>query len=119
MLEMLEDETGIELTIPGATKSYHDLIFFGKGDTGEIKSPAMYLAMKRQQAKWLPACVMACMFLGLNRVDHFGPERLTRLMNQIERIKDDRKNDPVRIVKECEELTGIDLNDVFAKEGKE
>jgi hypothetical protein len=90
MVEMLENETGIELRPAGTNKSYHEVAFL---DCKNNPKPAgnmtfcEVLYMRAQQKRWLGSLIIASLFLGLYRKEGFGAKRLTRLLTQMEEIE--------------------------------
>ena len=57
--------------------------------------------------------VMACMFLALHRKYGFGPERLLRLMSQIDDIRIEFNYDRKALIKACEEEARVVLKEVI------
>ena len=115
MLEMLENETGIEVKIPDTDKSWHDLAFLNaKIDMGRMNR-AQWIYMRQRQKQWIGAMVMACMFLALHRKYGFGPERLLRLMSQIDDIRIEFNYDRKALIKACEEEARVVLKEAFEK----
>lgn len=109
MLQMLEDETGIEVKIPDTDKSWHDLAFLNtKVNIGRLNR-AQWIYMRQRQKQWIGAMVMACMFLALHRKYGFGPERLLRLMGQIDDIRSEFEYDRKRLVQACLDEAGVNL----------
>ena len=113
MLEMLENETGIEVKIPDTDKSWHDLAFLNsKIDMGRM-SRAQWIYMRQRQKQWIGAMVMACMLLALHRKYGFGPERLLRLMRQIDDIRVEFRYDRKALIKACEEEARVVLKEAL------
>ena len=113
MLEMLENETGIEVKIPDTDKSWHDLAFLNsKIDMGRM-SRAQWIYMRQRQKQWIGAMVLACMLLALHRKYGFGPERLLRLMSQIDDIRVEFRYDRKALIKACEEEARVVLKEVI------
>ena len=115
MLEMLENETGIEVKIPDTDKSWHDLAFLNaKIDMGRMNR-AQWIYMRQRQKQWIGAMVMARMFLALHRKYGFGPERLLRLMSQIDDIRIEFNYDRKALIKACEEEARVVLKEALEK----
>lgn len=109
MLQMLENETGIELKRPDSDRSWHEVAYLNTGiEMGELTA-MQWIYMRQQQKKWVGCQILACMFLSLHRRQGFGPERLLRVMSQIEEIRDEFKWDRKALLKACAEETGIVL----------
>ena len=115
MLEMLENETGIEVKIPDTDKSWHDLAFLNaKIDMGRMNR-AQWIYMRQRQKQWIGARVMACMFLALHRKYGFGPERRLRLRGQIDDIRIEFNYDRKALIKACEEEARVVLKEALEK----
>ena len=109
MLQMLEEETGIELKRPDSDKSWHELAFLNaKIDLGDM-SRAQIIYMRQQQKKWIGCQVLACLFLSLYRKYDFGAKRLYRLMGQIYDIRNEFSWDRKALLKACDDETGIQI----------
>lgn len=112
ILNMLEEETGIELNLAENGKSFHDIDYLN-GNLGmyqiEKLNYAQIMTMRIGQIKWLPAITQATLFLALHRKSGFGAERIQRLLNQIFEIERDFNSDMKTMVNACTELTGIDV----------
>lgn len=107
------NETGIEVKIPDTDKSWHDLAFLNsKIDMGRM-SRAQWIYMRQRQKQWIGAMVMACMLLALHRKYGFGPERLLRLMSQIDDIRIEFRYDRKALIKACEEEARVVLKEVI------
>ena len=116
MLQMLEDETGIDIKRPDSDKSWHDVAYLNiEIDIGDM-TKAQLIYMRQQQKKWIGCQIIACLFLSLHRKYGFAAERLTRLMLQICEIRDEFKWDRKALLKACDDETGIQLVDGEVKE---
>ena len=113
MLQMLEDETGIEVKIRETDKSWHDLAFLNAKIKMDRMTKAQWIYMRQRQKQWIGAQVMACLFLALHRKYGFGTERLLRLMNQIDDIRNEYEWDRARLVKGCEEEARVILKEAL------
>lgn len=120
MLEMLEEETGIEMKLHENGKSYHEIDYLN-GALGMYEidnmSYAQIMAMRIGQIKWVKATVEASLFLALHRKNGFGAERIQRLLDQIFDIEKDHKENTKAITEECTKLTGIDVFEIMEKRG--
>lgn len=112
MIEMCEAETGIEIRNESG-KSWRDLPYLnGSLDPGKMTGP-QWVYMRQQQVKWVAPQVMACIMIALHRKWGFGFDRCARFYSQVEEIKHEYDNDPMKIQTACLELTGINVTDVF------
>lgn len=118
MVEMCEEETGIEIQC-GNGKSWHDLPYLNaRLDTGRYTNAQM-VYIRQQQAAWIPAQVMACILLSLHRKYGFGFDRCARVYAQIQEIEAEYGMDPQKVRDACLEETGINVFDIITKPGKE
>lgn len=87
MLSMLEDETGIEIKMPGM-KSFHEYAYLD-ADAWDRKAPTrqQILYIRQQQKKWIPAMLLANICLALKRREHWGPDRISALVGSIEELR--------------------------------
>ncbi len=114
MLQLLEDETGIEIKLTNSSASWHDLDFLN-GDIGRYEqiTKAQYIFMRKRQTKWLGAIIQACLYLALYRDYGFGVVKLRNLMNEIDRIRAEVNDKENRIISCCRSVTGINVVDRF------
>lgn len=95
MLQMLEEETGIELQISGFDKSYHDLDYLdGSHWDGHIPTVWEQIYMHQQQRKWMAPLVLAAFCISLHRDEHFGSDRIGRFISQIDQLRQEIGEDP-------------------------
>lgn len=114
MLQMLEDETGIDLkTAEYPDKSWRDVAYLNTEIAMDPRrmTRAQWIYMRQQQKKWIGAQVLACMLLALHRKYGFGEERMARLLEQINDIRDEFSWNRKSLVKACEEEAGVDLKE--------
>lgn len=85
ILQMLEEETGIEIRNFETNKSFHDLAYFNNEIKMDPKrmNRAQWIYMRNQQAKWMRPTTLACILLGLHRKQGFGTDRLIRFNDQM------------------------------------
>lgn len=109
MIQMLDEQTGIDLRIPGSDRSWKDLAFLN-ADINMRLSPERWLYMRRQQVKWTNAQVRACLFLSLNRAEGFGGTRIQRLTEQMDAVQQEYSCNVPEIIKACKEIAGVQLH---------
>lgn len=112
MLEMLEEETSIEMRLTENGRSYHEIDYLnGKLHMYKIEkmNMAQCIMMRRGQIKWTTAIIQACLYLALHRKYGFGAQRIQRLVNQIFEIWAEENNDPKKIAERCREVTKINI----------
>ncbi|MBQ0113303.1 MAG: hypothetical protein KBT03_09260 [Bacteroidales bacterium] len=117
MLSMLENETGIEIKMPGM-KSYHEYAYLD-ADAWDKKPPTemQVLYIRQQQSKWLPAMMVANICLALYRKEKWGAERIARFVSMFEELKAEYGANTKIYKEELEKLTDFTKNEVcsFAK----
>lgn len=90
ILQMLEEETGIEIRNFETNKSFHELAYFNNEIKMDPKrmNRAQWIYMRNQQAKWMRPTTLACILLGLHRKQGFGTDRLIRVFEQMNIVID-------------------------------
>lgn len=114
MLQMLEEETGIDLKMAEyPDKSWHDVAYLNTEIAMDPRrmTRAQWIYMRQQQKKWIGAQVLACMLLALHRKYGFGEERMVRLLEQINGIRDEFSWNRKALIKACEEEAGVELKE--------
>lgn len=111
MLQLLEEETGIELRLTDSDRSWHELRFLNAEVDDQMKQLTLGEAifMRMQQTRWMSAMIQACLLLALYRLHGFGPERLSRLLGQVDDIREKYHYKIKPIIKECSRALEIDL----------
>lgn len=113
ILQMLEDETGIELQLEGYDKSYHDLKFLDPtGWDGRPPTTKELLYIRARQKKWLPMLLLAGLMISLHRDEGFGYERLVRFMTGIDNLRREYGDDAKPYRRLLQERTGIDPKEI-------
>lgn len=111
MLEMLENETGIEIRHSETGKSWHDLPYInGKIKTGKL-TRAQWIYMRQRQREWVGAQCVACILYTLHRRYGWGIDRASRLLEESERLKDEYRRDAEKIREACRTIAGVRLID--------
>ena len=81
VFEMLEQETGIELTLDGV-KSYHEFPFLAETDQ-VIRTDYQEARMLEEEIQWIPSVMLAGICLVLHRKDRWGFDRLSKFMDKV------------------------------------
>lgn len=118
MLEMLEQETGIELILQENGKSWHNLAFLNGQIRRYNRSITRYqwIAMRQQQIQWLGTTIQACIYLALHRREGFGPERIKRIMDQMTEVREEYGNKMQSLIDACKAETGVNVVEKFKAE---
>ena len=98
MLEMLENETGIEIRNHELGKSWHDLAYLNAK-----------IDMRQRQKDWVGPQVIACVLLSLYRKYGFGHVRCLRVLHQIEEIEREFNFGIKALKAACMEEAGVEL----------
>ncbi len=85
VFEVLEEETGIEMTLDGV-ESYKEFPFLAETDKC-IRSELQYAAMLEEEIQWIPSVMIAGVCLVLHRHDHWGFERLNDFVFKLNLIR--------------------------------
>lgn len=124
MIQMLEEQTGINLKAEPNGKSWRELCFLNHEIT--LGSPnksqlteAQFYAMRVQQIKWVSPAVLAAVFIALYRKFRFSRPMLQELMGYIDQIRQQYKFKAKKIQAECYNATGIQIIGNQVKRGKE
>lgn len=112
MLSMLEEETGIEIKMPGM-KSFHEYAYLD-ANAWDRKPPTekQVLYIRQQQIKWIPAMVVGGMCLALYRKEKWGAERVARFVSLLEQKKAEYGTNRKLYAKELEEKTDFTAEEV-------
>ena len=88
MLQMLEEETGIEMTLSGIEGSWHTLAYMdGAAWDGRPLTLPQTIYMRQQQKKWIAPMLLACMCLSLYRDEKWGPERIGKFIGYVDDLR--------------------------------
>jgi hypothetical protein len=111
MIQMLDEETGIELRLSEDGRSWREFDFLNGNLKiyGKQMSYPQIITMQQGQLRWLGTLVQAGIFLALYRKERFGYERIKRLIGQMFDIQDEYDNDAEKIRAACEQITNIRL----------
>ncbi len=108
MLEMCENETGLVITLPGFEGDYKELKYFReRRPEDEDMTYFEMIAMRQQQKRWIGVMILASAFLAIHRLYGFGGERIVRLKEQMEEVRDRYGWDARKIEKACFDMTGV------------
>ena len=112
MLQLLEEETGIEIRNHEQGKSWHDLAFLNATIKMDRMNKAQWIYMRNRQAEWMRQQTLACILVGMHRRYGFGTERLVRLINQMNEIIDSEFNQNTKdIIKAAKEEVNFVLKE--------
>lgn len=111
MLEMLENETGIEIRNHELGKSWHDLAYLNAKIDMSRMNRAQWIYMRQRQKDWIGPLVIACVLLSLYRKYGFGHARCLRVLHQIEEIEREFNFDIKALKTACTEEAGVELKE--------
>ena len=108
MLQMLEEETGIEMSLSGYDRSYHEFSYLdGDAWDGKLLTLQQTVYMHQQQKKWLAPLILASICLSLHRDDHWGAERIARFIGQMDALRQQYGEDPKKYRALMQEKTDL------------
>lgn len=108
MMQMLSEETGIEIQNRDG-KSWEDLAYLNSSIDPGVITPAKYVYMRKQQAKWVRPQILACILLALHRLHGWGYERGSRFVRELTDEQWEHGMDPQRVKAACNEAYGHDV----------
>ena len=114
MIEMCENETGIEIQ-NGNGKSWKDLPYMNAKLNPGRMTMAQCIYMRQRQIQWLAPQIMAAIMVALHRKYGFGYERCARVYSQIMEIEHEFKMDPKLLKNACLMETGVNITDKIRK----
>ena len=114
MLQMLEEETGIEMQLSGYDRSYHEFSYLdGDAWDGKLLTLPQTIYMHQQQKKWLAPLILACICLSLHRDEHWGPERIARFIQQVDAMRQEYGERPDRFRALMKEVTDLPVDEIL------
>lgn len=121
IIQMLYEETGIDLKISPNGKSWKELCFLNHeiklGTKDTFTAQQLYM-MRVEQVKWIAPAVIAAEFIALYRKFRFSKNMLAKLMGYIDDVRRQYSFKAGRLSKACYEATGIKMINGFRKERK-
>ena len=88
MLEMFEEETGIELTVSGYDKSYHEYAFLdGSKRNGKRPTIQQAIRIRQMQKDWVGLMIFACLCLSMHRDEGYGYDRIVKFITAVDEIR--------------------------------
>lgn len=114
MPQIFEEETGIELTLSGYDKSWHDCAFLNDDKwNGKIPSIKYMTELRRKQKPWLAICIFACNCLALRRKLNVSDDKMVQYIKDIDQLRQQLGEDAAAHKRMCKELTGIDIDELW------
>lgn len=115
MLQMLEDETGIDLRLTGCP-DWHQLQYLdGRAWDGTPITLPQAIYMRQQQKKWLPLLLLACMCLTLYRDEHWGAVRIGRFVGHVDQLRQEVGESQDRFSEMLKEVTGFETGEMWGE----
>ena len=107
LIQMLDDETGIELQ-NGDGRSWQELAYLNASlKPGQQMTTSQWIYMRNRQKKWVEPQLMACILLGLHRMKGYGFTSLKRIYSQIAGIEAEYGWNKDALHAACLDATGI------------
>ena len=118
MIEMCEQETGIEIQ-NGNGKSWKDLPYLNGTLNTKPMTNAQWAYMRQRQKQWIAAQVTACILIALHRKYGFGFDRCARIYAQIQEIEAEYGMDEKKIQQACKDETLVNVYDIVTQPRRE
>lgn len=112
LLEIMEDETGIEMRLPETNTSYKDIWWLNSELRPRRCTNAQTMLIRQQQFKWMPTMILSTICLSLYRVDGWSVVRLSRL---IQSVYDKYTTLGKEVADKMEQETDFTLSDITDK----
>ncbi len=113
ILEMLEEETGVDMQLTGC-KDWHEFAYFCKNKwDGKPLTMPQTIYMHQQQKKWIAPMLLACICISLYRDERWGADRLIRFVGKIDELRQELGEEPERYAQMMKEVTGIEPEEVL------
>lgn len=116
MLQMLEEETGIEMQLSGYDRSYHEFSYLD-GDAWDGKLPTLpeLIYIRQQQKKWMAPLILASICLTLHRDEHWGADRIARFIGQVDALRQKLGENPEKHKALMREKTDLPEGEIFRR----
>lgn len=111
LLQLLYDETGIELQRSDGLQSFKDVLYLGTKEQTRPLSAPEYLVMKQNQVKWVAAQITASIILALKRLGDWDNDKCGAFFEDLEDKKWQYNIDAEWIIRDCKEITGFYLTE--------
>lgn len=112
MIQMLYEETGIDLKVSPNGKSWRELCFLNheiKLGTKESFTPEQWYAMRVRQIQWVAPAILASELIALHRKYRFSIENLAKLAGCIDDTRQLYHFKAKALSRACYEATGIEI----------
>ena len=105
ILEVMEKETGIEMSLDGE-KSYHNFAYLSSDTKVKPLTEMEFVYLQQRVIKWLPTMILASVCLALYRQDKWGYERLSRFICKVNAMRQVLGTNPKAYDRYMQEVTG-------------
>lgn len=115
MIEILDDETGVELTIDEKGRSWREIIYLNSELWKKHKnrfSPAGVILANISQKKYVAPNTIAAFLITLHRMYGYGHERLSRFAAVLDDVRRELGENPNLYSKKLSEITGLDVREL-------
>ena len=114
MLQMLEEETGIEMQLSGYDRSYHEFSYLdGDAWDGKLLTLPQTIYMHQQQKKWLAPLILACICLSLHRDEKWGANRIAKFISQVDAMRQEYGERPDKFRQLMTEVTDLPVDQIL------
>ena len=105
VLEVLEEETGIEMTLDGE-KSYHEFAYFSADTQVKPLNAMQEVYVIHRTTKWIPTLMLAGICVALHRKDGWEYDELSDFIEKMNAIRSELGEDESRYADYMTEKTG-------------
>ena len=116
-IQVLDEETGIELTLPGK-KSYEEYAYLYShlwgGEKRAFTAPQL-IYMYNQMIPWVPVQMLASICLALHKTEGFEYDQLAEFVSETDKIRYEWGTDAKKYKKELEERVDADPSVFFGE----
>lgn len=118
ILEMLEEETGVDMQLSGVD-DWHRLAYFCKDKwDGKPLTTPQTIYMHQQQKKWIAPMLLACICISLHRDERWGAERIGKFIGQVDALRMELGENREKFAERMYEVTGYHPGDIFGEGDK-
>ena len=118
ILEMLEEETGVDMQLSGVD-DWHNLAYFSKDKwDGKPLTLPQTIYMHQQQRKWIAPMLLACICISLHRDEGWGGDRIAKFISQVDALRMELGERPDLFSQRMHEITGRYAEEIFYTENR-
>lgn len=114
MMQMLEDETGIEIRLQGYDKSFHELTYLdAKVWDGHEPTIPELIYIRHQQKKWMAPQILSAICISLYRDEHMSIPKIAQFICEVDQYLLDHGDNPKEYAKQLTKKTEITIEELL------